>query len=504
MASFSCDISGEPCSHPYVTPSGGVYEKANIERWISENGTDPKTNRALSKKEIIEVKQAPGVRAHPPQAMTIPAIIKSLRDEWDATVLQNAQMAKDTTMNADELKEKLYHHDAACRIIARLTQQMDETKLMLLDVQKEVSIPKNETVEDVEMTPVEEEPQKGITDAIMEKLKATGDKLTNQRKKRGKKPPAELVDTATLCDFVAQNSFPGLHSASVPGITCLDVDWKTGNVATGGNDRSVIIFDRIAGEIIATCKGHQKAVTTLSCHAKEPVVISGSLDATVRVWNYSNPDAVQQQRYNTHLDHVTGLSLHPTQDYFLSTSKDKSWTFSDIKTGTDLIRTYDDDSITCGQFHPDGLILGTGTTRAEVKIWDLKSSSKGDAKPAASPFRGHSGPVESIAFSENGYHLATASRGNEVKLWDLRKLKIFKTLTLSDSFKVRHLTFDSSGTYLSVSGNDVRIFKVKEWNEIARYTAHTDDVTCSRWGAFASELVTSSMDRTVKVFSIEN
>lgn len=55
---------------------------------------------------------------------------------------------------------------------------------------------------------------------------------------------------------------------------------------------------------------------------------------------------------------------------------------------------------------------------------------------------------------------------------------------------MRHLTFDSSGTYLSVAGNDVRIFKVREWNEIARYTAHTDDVTCSRWGAYASELVT--------------
>lgn len=81
MSSFSCGISGDACGRPCVTPSGGVYEKVNIERWISENGTDPKTNRALSKKEIIEIKQAPGVRPHPPQAMTIPAIIKTLRYE---------------------------------------------------------------------------------------------------------------------------------------------------------------------------------------------------------------------------------------------------------------------------------------------------------------------------------------------------------------------------------------------------------------------------------------
>ena len=145
-------------------------------------------------------------------------------------------------------------------------------------------------------------------------------------------------------------------------------------------------------------------------HVNLPVVLSASLDSSVRVWNYENPDQVQQRKFGTHRDQVTGLSLHPTQDYFLSTSKDKSWTFSDINSGVDLIRTFDEDAITCGQFHPDGLILGTGTTRAEVKIWDLKSSSKG---AAAQPFRGHSGPVEAIAFSENGYHLATASRGNE-------------------------------------------------------------------------------------------
>lgn len=500
MASFSCGISGETCAHPFVTPSGGVYEKANIERWISENGTDPKTNRALSKAEIIEVKQAPGVRHHAPQAMTIPAIIKSLRDEWDATVIENAKMAKDVTLNAEEVAEKLYHHDAACRIIARLTAQMAETRANLAHFQRETS-QAAEHPQSAHVEIAEEPEEKGITDAIMERLKQTGDKLTNQRKKRGKKPPPELVDSSTLNEFVPRNSFPGLHSASVPGITCLDVDWKTGNVATGGNDRSVVIFDRAAGEIIATCKGHQKAVSAVCVHGNLPVVLSASLDSSVRVWNYENPDQVQQRKFGIHRDQVTGLSLHPTQDYFLSTSKDKSWTFSDINSGVDLIRTFDEDAITCGQFHPDGLILGTGTTRAEVKIWDLKSSSKG---AAASPFRGHSGPVEAIAFSENGYHLATASRGNEVKLWDLRKLKIFKTLTLSDSFRVRHLTFDSSGTYLSVAGNDVRIFKVKEWNEVARYSAHSDDVTCARWGPFASELVTSSIDRTVKVFSLEN
>ena len=78
---------------------------------------------------------------------------------------------------------------------------------------------------------------------------------------------------------------------------------------------------------------------------------------------------------------VTGLSLHATGDYVLSTSTDQHWAFSDIRQGQLIAKVTDESAgregiaLTCAQFHPDGLIFGTGTSDSLVKIWDLKEVS---------------------------------------------------------------------------------------------------------------------------------
>merc|ERR1719511_27633 len=82
---------------------------------------------------------------------------------------------------------------------------------------------------------------------------------------------------------------------------------------------------------------------------------------------------------------------------------------SDLRSGRLISKVTDPSApvaLTCAQFHPDGLILGTGTADSQIKIWDLKEQSN------VANFPGHTGQVAALSFSENGYYLATAADDN--------------------------------------------------------------------------------------------
>lgn len=356
---------------------------------------------------------------------------------------------------------------------------------------------------------------------VIQKLQDKATVLTQERKKRGRTVPEELVTQEQLRSFRTLASHPSLHSASVPGILSLDINPSdTSKILTGGNDKNATVFNKDTEQVVCILKGHTKKVTKVIYHPDEDIVLTASPDATIRIWNV--PTSQTTLLLRSHDSAVTGLSLHPTGDYVLSTSEDQHWAFSDIRVGRLLTKVIDQSNValTTAQFHPDGLIFGTGTADSKVKIWDLKEQSN------VANFTGHSGAITSISFSENGYYLATAADDACVKLWDLRKLRNFKTLQLDEGYQIKDLCFDQSGSYLAIAGTDIRyvgiylnvrlrrmlffvcfgLFRVylcKQWQELKVFNDHTATATGIRFGKHAHYIASTSMDRTLKLYGME-
>uniref|UniRef100_A0A8R1DI76 Pre-mRNA-processing factor 19 n=1 Tax=Caenorhabditis japonica TaxID=281687 RepID=A0A8R1DI76_CAEJA len=492
--SFVCGISGEPTEDPVISPiSGHIFDRRLISKFVAENGTDPISCSELSENQLISVK-TDGTSSVPRNAATtsIPSLLKMLQDEWDTVMLNSFSLRQQLLIARQELSHSLYQHDAACRVIARLSKELTAAREALSTLKPHTT----SKFENDDVSIDESEDQQGLSEAILIKLEEKSKSLTADRKQRGKSLPDGLAKQDELTGLKQTSLHTAIHSTGTPGLTSLDICDKL--ALTGGIDKTAVLYNWEKEQVVQTFKGHSKKINAVVLHPDSKTSITASADSHIRVWTVD--ESVSKVIIDVHQASVTDISLNATGDYILSASDDSFWAFSDIRYGKSLCKVAAEAgthiAMHCIEFHPDGLIFGTGTADAVVKIWDLKNQT------VAAAFPGHSAAVRSIAFSENGYYLATGSEDGEVKLWDLRKLKNLKTLTNEEKQPINSLSFDMTGTFLGIGGQKVQVLHVKSWNEVATLSDHSGPVTGVRFGENARSLVTCSLDKSLRVFSI--
>ncbi|KAG8897307.1 hypothetical protein FRC00_004519 [Tulasnella sp. 408] len=123
--------------------------------------------------------------------------------------------------------------------------------------------------------------------------------------------------------------------------------------------------------------------------------------------------------------------------------------------------------------HPDGCLLVLGTLSSTIQIYDIRSQSfvaSLRSEEVATPFA-----VNTLSFSENGYHLAAPDGTSSVAIWDLRKQKAVTSINLTPTdtnvtYKINRIRYDPSAQWFGVAGNhDARIIAHKTWEELVRF-----------------------------------
>eukprot|EP00741_Cyanophora_paradoxa_P009519 tig00001501_g9219.t1 len=529
--SLTCALSGGIPEEPVISKkSGHAYEKRLIEKYLEANGTCPITKEPMSKEDLLVPQASKIVKPRPPNATSIPSLLAIFQNEWDALTLETFTLKQHLDTVRQELSHALYQHDAACRVIARLVKERDQARNALAAATAQLSQigAQGAAAPSAAAEPMEVDvpkPKSGLTSDVVKKMTSTATALSKGRKKR--QASASLA-TPEQIQAYKQVGTSLMHKASPPGVTCLDINPRDANMAvSGGVDGDVILFNRAAGKLVAKLAGHSKKVTDVLVHPSENVIFSSSTDKTVKVWTGKDSSWKAALTLKEHAEEVVGVSLHATGDYLVSASHDGTWAIFDIRSGFCFVQTQDA-GITRGDgrgsvascrlvgsgaigpsnipwyssvaFHPDGLILGTATPDALIKVWDVKSQAN------VATFEGHAGPVSSIAFSENGFYLASASHDGTVKLWDLRKAGQpdacnFKTLSVSEGTPINAVAFDYSGQYLAAAGANVRVFATKGFEEVKAFGEHTAAVTDVAFGPDAAFIGSASLDRSVKFFA---
>ena len=326
------------------------------------------------------------------------------------------------------------------------------------------------TSDDVEMS------ESGVTDAglpsnITAQIDDTHQALSAARKKR--KPPQGYSNTTDVKTFVATHTIPSLHSASPAGITSMVVSrTNPSQFLTGGNDKVVQLYDRSTDKVLSSLKGHTKKINHVALReslSENTLILSAGADKIAKVWAHdtSSGEYIPKSTVRTHKGELTGLAVHPTNTIFALSSADKTYSLHDLATFNQIFRSAPSDAaFTSLAIHPDGTLLALGTPTSTIQIYDVRTGviAASLTPQDVSPFT-----VNTLAFSENGYHLLAPNSLSSLAIWDLRKQKSTQTILLGDDFKINRVNYDISAQFLGVAGSQgARIFAHKSWEELLR------------------------------------
>lgn len=512
-----CAISGNVPEVPVVSiKSGHVYEKSLITKYVSETGKDPISGQELTQEDLLPLNTSKTIKPRASTATSIPGLLGLFHDEWDALMLEHHTLRQNLHTVRQELSHALYQHDAACRVIARLIRERDEARTALATLREDMRAEfaaaaeaRKRAGEDEEgAAPSKRSKGEPLGDAVLEVLNQTNTQLSSGRRKRA--VPEGTATPEAIGAFTLKGSFP-LHKTTQPGILALALHPTEANLlATCGADATVQLFDLANQRQVSALAGHSKRVTA-AVWGQDSLLITGSNDKTLRFWKHTpaegEGDAAAAGALGgswacaatatEHEAEIRGLALHPSRVYGVSVSADASWAWWDLAEAKCLKQMAGSSPYTGAQFHPDGLLLVTGTADAKAQIWEMRQQK------AVTGFEAGGGaPFTCFSFSENGYHVAAVAPGG-VSIWDLRKMKCFKELQPFEEPTCRTASYDYSSQYLAVGGSDLRVYApkqdwsvVKSWPDVSK-----KGVLSVAWSPLANSLLVGGGDHNLRVFA---
>ncbi|KAL8995596.1 MAG: hypothetical protein Q9169_004707 [Polycauliona sp. 2 TL-2023] len=438
-----CAISGESPQVPVASrKSGNVFEKRLIQAYIAENGRDPVTDEDLSTDDLVELKASNIVRPRPPTLTSIPSLLSVFQNEWDALALESYTLRQQLTQTRQELSTALYQHDAAVRVIARLSKERDEAREALSGISVHRERPTNGDAMQVDSP--------GLSSELVATVEATQGRLSKIRRKRP--VPADWVTADALNTFAPTET----SSKSFTNARSLAVNALGDTVLLGGSDGKIGVYSvpekALTGELNA---GSSQVTDTLWIGAK---AVAATSTGIVKMFESGQETA----SFSGHAGTVTAIAGHPSGDILASVGVDKSYIFYDLTSNTIATQVLTDSALTVAGFHPDGHLFAAGGVDGQIKLFDVKTGTN------AANFES-TGPIEAISFSENGTWLASAAKGStSVSIWDLRKAAIIHSIDIASP--VLAVQWEYTGQFLAIAGPTGLVVQhysksSKEWSE---------------------------------------
>ncbi|CAG9576864.1 conserved hypothetical protein [Leishmania major strain Friedlin] len=504
-----CNISQRVPTHPVVSvKSGLVFERSLVEKYVDEHGRCPVTGDPLRKEDLITAQGAAPDASIASSgslgAASVPTLLERLQVEWEGVALEQFSLRQQVTQLQLELAHALQQYDAACRVIARLSKELDS-----LRGGKAVAAEETDKGPAVVVVPA----------PVLRRMDAAEAAERQARKQRKAAAgstaatPSQLTEEAQWVATPSSSASASSARSAVRVAAAADASSSGVFVSAVTGDHAIVRYSPDGFSEEARGIGHTATVHTLASQPGD-ILLSAAEDLTVRVWSTKGA-ALTVMHTLRYASGVVAMSQRTVGGaYMLCGAGDGVLTLSDLESGAHVVATAPltldttSGALTCVELHPYASLAAVAFQPTELQLWDAREMR---ADTFISHVRGTAPRTHicSASFSADCVSLAAGLTDGSVYVWDLRQvLAPVAVLPPSADAVPATVRYAPDGRSLVVGGHGVTLY------DCARLSASSTAVEAVAtaglkasavcdvcWTTSGTDVLCGSVDGVVRLYS---
>jgi WD40 repeat protein len=263
--------------------------------------------------------------------------------------------------------------------------------------------------------------------------------------------------------------------------------------ASGGDDRTVRLWDANTGKALHVLRGHEDRVNGVAFSPDGRRLASAGGESAVKVWDVASGKEVLT--YPGHVLAVNSVAFRPGGDEVATAGEDGTVRVWDARGKDHLILQMQPDgrAVQRVAFSPKGDRLAALSQAGLVRVWEAATGKELLTRRADG--------LTGLEFSPDEESLAVVA-GDKIHFWDSTTGKLLRTLEANRS-EVAAAVFSPDGRWLASGGgtdNTVRLWEVASGKEVRTFKGHFDGVQGLAFRGDGRRLASAGKDRTVKVW----
>ncbi|XP_039248319.2 WD repeat-containing protein on Y chromosome-like [Styela clava] len=292
------------------------------------------------------------------------------------------------------------------------------------------------------------------------------------------------------------------------GVSCVAYDPEWNVIVSGSSDFNVRVWNPyVTNSSTMILKGHVMPVQKVYIRMSDHNIISVSKDKNIRIWDsqdYACKQSIHGHRVNLGRLDVTALLYNERRmELILGTNAIGVFTASSSSSNTIKKRgdpTSHTKPITKVLYNALFKQLVTGSEDSMVSIWDLKTGTK--TMQFCTDFGVE---ITAMAFDPTKRRLITGSRNGSISLWNFNNGARLRTLRASDTLEVSSVLHAKNRIISSGWNKNVTVHHDSYTDESFRRMRmkHKDDVLSMDYHRQENILGTSSYDGEIYIWSLD-